>query len=210
MKSYLSVKQNITVNETVIEKSRFICTLKKVDGEDEAKAFVSDIKAKYPDATHNCYAYIADVGGFYVKFSDDGEPQGTAGLPMLETLKAKNLKKVAVVVTRYFGGIKLGTGGLARAYSDSVKKAIDRAGISKNVLSSVIKTTISYSLYPKILKLIESDNLLKLSDNYLNDGVEISLAVPIDKKDLFIQKLTDYSSGKCVVFEEREEFFEYA
>ena len=87
MKSFLSVKRNI-VNETVIEKSRFICTLKKVDGEEEAKAFVSEIKAKYPDATHNCYAYIADQGGFYIKFSDDGEPQGTAGLPMLETLKA--------------------------------------------------------------------------------------------------------------------------
>ncbi len=209
MKSYLSVKNNITVNETVIEKSRFICTLKKVDGEDDAKAFVSQIKSKYPDATHNCYAYIADEGGFYIKFSDDGEPQGTAGLPMLETLKAKNLKKVAVVVTRYFGGIKLGTGGLARAYSDSVKRAVEIAGISKNVLSAVLKTTVSYSLYPKILKLIECEKAVKKGESYLNDGVEITFIAPLDKKDIIIEKITDYSSGKCVVFEEKTEYFEY-
>ena len=208
MKSYLSVKRNI-VNETVIEKSRFICTLKKVDGEDEAKAFVSEIKGKYPDATHNCYAYIADQGGFYIKFSDDGEPQGTAGLPMLETLKAKNLKKVAVVVTRYFGGIKLGTGGLARAYSGCVKEAVELAGISESVLSSVLKTEVSYSIYPKILKLLEGEKSVKYADNYLNDGVEVTFAVPLENKQSIIEKITDYSSGKSTVLEEKTEYIEY-
>ena len=208
MKSFLSVKRNI-VNETVIEKSRFICTLKKVDGEEEAKAFVSEIKAKYPDATHNCYAYIADQGGFYIKFSDDGEPQGTAGLPMLETLKAKNLKKVAVVVTRYFGGIKLGTGGLARAYSGCVNEAILLAGISESVLSSVLKTEVSYSLYPKILKLLEGEKSVKYADNYLNDGVELTFAVPLENKESIIEKITDYSSGKSTVLEEKTEYIEY-
>ena len=208
MKSFLSVKRNI-VNETVIEKSRFICTLKKVDGEEEAKAFVSEIKAKYPDATHNCYAYIADQGGFYIKFSDDGEPQGTAGLPMLETLKAKNLKKVAVVVTRYFGGIKLGTGGLARAYSGCVNEAILLAGISESVLSSVLKTEVSYSLYPKILKLLEGEKSVKYADNYLSDGVELTFAVPLENKQSIIEKITDYSSGKSTVLEEKTEYIEY-
>ena len=198
MKSYLSVKRYI-VNETVIEKSRFICTLKKVDGEDDAKAFVSEIKQMYPDATHNCYAYIADQGGFYVKFSDDGEPQGTAGLPMLETLKTKNLKKVAVVVTRYFGGIKLGTGGLARAYSGCVNDAVMLAGISESLLSSVLKTQVSYSLYPKILKLLEGEKSVKYADNYLSDGVELTFAVPIENKERIIEKITDYSSGKSTV-----------
>ena len=80
-------------NEIIIEKSRFICSVKRVNGEDEAKAFVSSIKEKYPDATHNCYAYIADENGFYIKFSDDGEPQGTAGMPMLEVLKNKRIFK---------------------------------------------------------------------------------------------------------------------
>ena len=208
MKSYLSVKRNI-VNETVIEKSRFICTLKKVDGEDDAKAFVSEIKQKYPDATHNCYAYIADQGGFYVKFSDDGEPQGTAGLPMLETLKTKNLKKVAVVVTRYFGGIKLGTGGLARAYSGCVNDAVMLAGISESLLSSVLKTQVSYSLYPKILKLLESEKSVKYADNYLSDGVELTFAVPLENKERIIEKITDYSSGKSTVLEEKAEYIEY-
>ena len=208
MKSYLSVKRNI-VNETVIEKSRFICTLKKVDGEDEAKAFVQEVKQKYPDATHNCYAYIADQGGFYVKFSDDGEPQGTAGLPMLETLKTKNLKKVAVVVTRYFGGIKLGTGGLARAYSGCVNDAVMLAGISESLLSSVLKTQVSYSLYPKILKLLEGEKSVKYADNYLSDGVELTFAVPLENKERIIEKITDYSSGKSIVLEEKAEYIEY-
>jgi uncharacterized YigZ family protein len=127
MKNYLTVKQNVQ-NEIIIEKSRFITSLKRVYGEDDAKSFVQSIKSEYPDATHNCYAYIADEGGFFSKFSDDGEPQGTAGLPMLETLKVKGLKQVAVVVTRYFGGVKLGTGGLVRAYADCVKKAVEKAG----------------------------------------------------------------------------------
>ena len=208
MKSYLSVKRNI-IDETVIEKSRFICTLKKVDGEDEAKAFVLSVKQKYPDATHNCYAYIADEGGFYVKFSDDGEPQGTAGLPMLETLKSKNLKRVAVVVTRYFGGIKLGTGGLARAYSGCVAKAIDLAGISKNVLSSVLKTQVSYSLYPKILKLLETEKSIKIADEYLDNGVAVTFAVPVENKDDIANKITDYSSGKSAVLELKTECLEY-
>ena len=209
MKSYLSVKRNITVNETVIEKSRFICTLKKVDGEEEAKLFVSEIKSKYPDATHNCYAYIADEGGFYIKFSDDGEPQGTAGLPMLETLKAKNLKKVAVVVTRYFGGIKLGTGGLARAYADCVKKAVEIAGVTECILSSVIKTSINYSIYPKILKLIDAENLIKIKEVFGGEGVELTLAVPCDNKSSIINKITDYTSGKSTVLELKTEYFEY-
>ena len=136
-KGFLTIKKDVA-NETVIERSRFICTLKRVDGEDEAKEFVSSIKSTYPDANHNCYAYIADEGGFYVKFSDDGEPQGTAGLPMLETLKAMGLKKVAAVVTRYFGGIKLGTGGLARAYSDGVKQAVLKSGISECLYSATL------------------------------------------------------------------------
>ena len=208
MKSFLSVKRNI-VDETVIEKSRFICTLKKVDGEDEAKAFVSEIKQKYPDATHNCYAYIADQGGFYVKFSDDGEPQGTAGLPMLETLKVKNLKKVAVVVTRYFGGIKLGTGGLARAYSGCVNKAVELAGIIESVYSSLLKVEVSYSLYPKILKFLESEKAVKYADDYLDNGVLVTFAVTYENKENIIEKITDLSSGKATAIEDRVEYIEY-
>jgi uncharacterized YigZ family protein len=103
---------------TVIEKSKFICYLKHVESEDEAKDYIAEIKKKHFDATHNCSAFIADSDGNMARFSDDGEPQGTAGMPMLEVLKNKKLFCTAVVVTRYFGGVKLGAGGLVRAYSD--------------------------------------------------------------------------------------------
>ena len=148
---YFAVKGE-TQNEIIIEKSRFICSVKRVDGEDEAKAFVSSIKEKYPDATHNCYAYIADENGFYIKFSDDGEPQGTAGMPMLEVLKNKKLFCTAVVVTRYFGGVKLGAGGLVRAYSDCTAKGVEKCGIVENIYSNTVSVDVGFSIYPKIQK----------------------------------------------------------
>lgn len=205
---YLSISKDV-VNEIIIEKSRFITTLKKVNNEDEAKEFLSSVRSKYSDATHNCYAYIADNSGFYIKFSDDGEPQGTAGLPMLETLKAKNLNCVAAVVTRYFGGIKLGTGGLARAYSDSVKKAIEVSGISSHILSNTIKLFVSYSLYSSILKLIESENLVKNSDEFLSDGVEVTITLPIDKTEPIRRKILDFSAGKSDIEIVKTDYFEY-
>ena len=208
MKGFLSIKHDLT-NEIVIEKSRFICTLKRVTNEDEAKAFVSSVKAKYPDATHNCYAYIADEGAFFVKFSDDGEPQGTAGIPMLETLKAKGLKQVAAVVTRYFGGIKLGTGGLARAYADCVKRAVELSGTAENLYSACLKTTVSYTLYPKILKLLESEKAVKNGEEFLADGVQITFTIPIENKDKISEKILDYSSGKSTVLLEKTLYFEY-
>ncbi|MGL5207238.1 MAG: YigZ family protein, partial [Acidaminococcaceae bacterium] len=117
-------------HEIVIDKSRFICTLKKVATEEEAQEFIKEIKKKYWDATHNCSAYIVGETGMAQRSSDDGEPSGTAGLPMLEVLRKNHLHNVAAVVTRYFGGIKLGAGGLVRAYTNSVATAIEGAGIA--------------------------------------------------------------------------------
>ena len=116
MEKYLSVS-GITVTEKVIQKSRFITTSTHAESEEGAKNFIAEISSKYKDATHNCYAYICDKLGNFLRFSDDGEPQGTAGMPMLEVLKSEKLFETAVVVTRYFGGIKLGAGGLVHAYS---------------------------------------------------------------------------------------------
>ena len=205
---YLSISKDV-VNEIIIEKSRFITTLKKVNNEDEAKEFLTSVRSKYSDATHNCYAYIADNSGFYIKFSDDGEPQGTAGLPMLETLKAKNLKCVLAVVTRYFGGIKLGTGGLARAYSDSVKKAILVAGISNHVLSDTVKISVSYSLYSSILNLIETEKLVKNSEEFLNDGVEVTFTMPTTKTEAIRRKTLDLTCGKSDIEIIKTDYFEY-
>lgn len=197
MKGFLTIKKD-EVNETVIERSRFICSLKRVDGEDQAKEFVSSIKATYPDANHNCYAYIADEGGFYVKFSDDGEPQGTAGLPMLETLKAMGLKRVAAVVTRYFGGIKLGTGGLARAYSDGVKQAVLKAGVSECLVSTTIKVDLSYQLYPKILKILEREKSIKESEDFTGEGVTVTFTVPSERVEDLTVEIRDLSAGKTI------------
>ena len=208
MKNYLTVKQNVK-NEIIIEKSRFITTLYRVQGEEEAKSFVQSVKQTYPDATHNCYAYIADEGGFFAKFSDDGEPQGTAGLPMLETIKAKGLKQVAVVVTRYFGGVKLGTGGLARAYADCVKKAIEKAGVKNVVWSTTFKTETAYALYPKIVKIIESCNGAVLNLEYLSAGVEITFCAPTENASALADKIVDYSQGKSAVLTVKEGYSEY-
>ena len=119
-------------DETVIEKSRFICTLKKVSSETEAQDFIKAVKKEFWDATHNCSAYIIDE--LAQRSSDDGEPSGTAGLPMLEVLRKNQLSGVAAVVTRYFGGIKLGAGGLVRAYTGSVSKAVQRCGLARKIL----------------------------------------------------------------------------
>jgi uncharacterized YigZ family protein len=127
-KGYFTVDGE-TENVIVIERSKFICYLSHCENEEDAKNFISAIKKQNSLANHNCYAYIADDFGLVQKFSDDGEPQGTAGLPMLDVLKAKKLFKTVVVVTRYFGGIKLGTGGLTRAYGGSVVSALEKAEI---------------------------------------------------------------------------------
>ena len=123
---YLSVTGEC-VTEKVIEKSRFITTSRHVESEEEARAFISEINARFSDATHNCYAYIPDITGNSPRFSDDGEPQGTAGIPMLEVIKNKKLVQTAVVVTRYFGGVKLGAGGLVRAYAGCVADNLESA-----------------------------------------------------------------------------------
>ncbi len=130
-------------NEIVIERSRFITSCAYVESEEDARAFVSSVKKKYGDATHNCYAYVAEFGNV-TKSSDDGEPSGTAGVPILEVIKNKKLVNTCVVVTRYFGGIKLGAGGLVRAYSKSAQEALDFCGIRKFVLCDLYKISISY------------------------------------------------------------------
>ena len=153
--SYLTVK-NTALAEIEIKKSRFICNIKEVDNEEDAKSFIKDIKAKYSDARHVCYAYICGASGNNFKYSDGGEPQGTAGVPMLEALKNKNLTNVVATVTRYFGGILLGAGGLVRAYGDSVLEGVKVAKIKEYCRSAKMTTTLSYTLQPKFLNLLSN------------------------------------------------------
>lgn len=193
--SYLSVGKT-TRNEIIIEKSRFICTICIVNGEEEARDFVLKIKDEFKDATHNCYAYISDSEGCQQRFSDDGEPQGTAGVPMLETLKNKNLFCTAAVVTRYFGGIKLGTGGLARAYSDSVLRGIDKAGIKNNILSFGVDCLVPYTFYSNILSLTEKNGGIMEKADFLGEGVKVFIVFPNEKKSSIVNNLNSIFSGK--------------
>lgn len=181
-------------NLIVIERSKFICYIKGVENEEDAKEFVAKIKKQNSLATHNCYAYIADEKGLIQKFSDDGEPQGTAGLPMLETLKSKKLFKVATVVTRYFGGIKLGTGGLARAYSGSVASAIEKAEVVKLVKAKFINLYFDYEGYSKFLKVVKGDFIV--SDTIFDMGVTVKITIKEELAEDFISKLIETFNGK--------------
>ena len=202
---YIRVK-NAVEKEIIIEKSRFICYTKMTETEQEAKDFIESIRKKHAFATHNCYAYVVEQGKT-ARFSDDGEPQGTAGIPMLEVLKNRGLKDTAVVVTRYFGGIKLGAGGLVRAYSSTTSAGLDVAGTEENILSNVFKIKFGYDKYSLFLKFIEKYKQKTLSSDFA-EGVEIKIAVPSNTDD-FCEKLTDYFLGKVEIINDGQIFVVY-
>ncbi len=149
-----TIQKNVE-NEIVIEKSRFICTLCKVSSEQEAGEFIRIVKKRYWDATHNCSAYLVD--GMAQRSSDDGEPSGTAGIPMLEVLRKAGVQGVAAVVTRYFGGVKLGAGGLVRAYTNSVSQALAKAGRARRVELGYFAFLAALPEAGKILNLLYRD-----------------------------------------------------
>jgi len=173
-----TIQKNVE-NEVVIEKSRFICTLQKVNTEAEAGEFITSIKKKYWDATHNCSAYI--VNGIAQRSSDDGEPSGTAGIPMLEVLRKAGVQGVAVVVTRYFGGIKLGAGGLVRAYTNSVGKALAKAGRAQRVELGYYAFSVKLDEAGKILNLLYSDDRYSVKDVSYGEQARILLTMRKDE-----------------------------
>lgn len=144
MKAYLSVAGEYQC-ERAIEKSRFIAYVKHVESEEEARAYLSGLHALHPLATHICYAYIADKTGNFIRFSDDGEPQGTAGMPILGVIRAKKLFETLVAVVRYFGGIKLGAGGLTRAYANCAAEGLNGARCVTFDICTEISVGVSYS-----------------------------------------------------------------
>lgn len=206
VKEYLTVFKECE-NTTLIERSKFICVIKGVNGEDEAREFIEKIKKEHPFATHSCYAYIADEEGKKQKFSDDGEPQGTAGVPIIEVLKNRKIFKVVAVVIRYFGGIKLGAGGLVRAYSGAVSDCLDLCEIKTvcAVKNYVINT--DYSGYPKVLKLCSDDVVITKTD--FMDGVKVNISVKTDCVKMFEDKIKDAFSGKVGMICEGEGFLPF-
>ena len=207
VESYLSVLGEME-NETIIERSRFICKIRQVGNEDEAKAFVEEVRKQHSTATHNCYAYVASEDGNIMKFSDDGEPQGTAGMPMLDVLRNRKIMTTAAVVTRYFGGIKLGAGGLVRAYSGAVSACLNQAQIVSNELSSQLKIEVSYELYPIFLKYIAGKKMKTLDSDFAGN-VALTCVLPRVLEDSFTEGLKDFLLGKVKIEKQGEYFYFY-
>ena len=197
MDFYLSATGE-TTHEIVIQRSRFICTLKRIDGFDDALSFVKSVKKKYSDATHNCYAFISNSAGTEQRFSDDGEPQGTAGQPMLEVLKKKGISMTAAVVTRYFGGVKLGAGGLVSAYTRAVAETVENAKIVKNVVGVSLEIKCGYEMYNALLQALKGKIFATLSTDFA-DNVKMTIAVPKEDADNIEKDITCALLGQVSV-----------
>ena len=182
-------------SEKIIERSRFLTYSAHVESEEEARAFIAQIRAQHSLATHVCYAFIADKQGNLQRFSDDGEPQGTAGIPILEVLKNKGLYETAVAVVRYFGGVKLGAGGLVRAYSSAAAENLDGADI--RVLQTCVEYAIEveYTGIDGVQKYISSHTCRLLSTDY-GEKVRFVVAVKKTEEEGFFADLVDYMQGR--------------
>lgn len=188
--------ENSEPTEKIIEKSRFISYSSRAEGEEQARAFLAEIKKEHPFATHICYAYIGDKQGNVQRFSDDGEPQGTAGMPMLDVLRRENLTNVLCVVTRYFGGVLLGTGGLVRAYTKSTQLALENAGINEVNRYAVVLITCPYSLLGTVQNLLPEHNCIVEETDYAAD-VTLTATLPEDGTAALEQALRDATSANA-------------
>lgn len=195
-----------TTAEIVEKKSRFIANIFYVENIEAAEQKLSETKKKYYDAKHNCFAYVVGVNGEQVKSSDDGEPQGTAGHPMLDILKGNELINCIAIVTRYFGGTLLGTGGLVRAYSDSLKAAIANAKLAEIKSAYEVAFDVSYDDYGKIEKLIQNYNNSNVEQNSIysldktfEDVVKLKYLIDIGIFEKFKNEITDLTKGKTVL-----------
>ncbi|WP_071143272.1 YigZ family protein [Acidaminococcus timonensis] len=194
------------VSELVVEKSRFICTLARVETEAEAQAFVKAMKKKYWDARHNCSAYIVGADNRVERSSDDGEPGGTAGSPMLEVLRRKGLYNTAAVVTRYFGGIKLGAGGLTRTYGKSVAQTVEKAGLAERIPMGDYTFLWSLDDVGRVLNLLYQQDLFTVGDVEYDNRARLHLIMPEKDRAKAEAWLTEALS-RPVELEEKRKFF---
>ena len=189
-----TIKEDGQVQEE-IKKSRFICHAKRVYSEEEARAFITTIKKEHYKATHNCSAFIIGERSEIKRTSDDGEPSGTAGVPMLGVLENHDLTNVCVVVTRYFGGIKLGAGGLIRAYAGSVALAVKKIGIVEIKEQAGIQIQMSYAQYQEYGNFLKEHHLMELETNF-TDQVETTIFVDKEDKENTKASLIEFYNGK--------------
>ena len=194
---FRTIKEDGQVQEE-IKKSRFICHAKRVYSEEEARDFITAIKKEHYKATHNCSAFIIGERSEIKRTSDDGEPSGTAGVPMLGVLENHNLTNVCVVVTRYFGGIKLGAGGLIRAYAGSVAFAVKEIGIVEIKEQTGIQIQMSYAQYQEYGNFLKEHNLMELETNF-TDQVDTIIFVDKEVKEDTKSALIEFFNGKVIL-----------
>ena len=197
---FRTIKEDGQVQEE-IKKSRFICHIKRVTTEDEARNFIQSVKKEHYKATHNCSAFILGERSEMKRSSDDGEPSGTAGVPMLGVLENHQLTNVCAVVTRYFGGIKLGAGGLIRAYAGSVALAIKEIGSVHIKEQLGLRLTLSYSQYQELPNFLKAKQLQE-QDTAFTDQVQTTIFVDKDDRDSVIESLIELFNGKIDIVEQ--------
>ena len=202
MEEYL-VPTGFGEDEFTEKKSRFIGRVWLVESEEEALEKIQEMKKKHYDATHNCWAYIIKDGA--VRFSDDGEPGGTAGMPMLQVLQREGLYNIVCVVTRYFGGVLLGAGGLVRAYTKGAKIAVDAAGKSMKRVWSVLYVPCPYSFYERVKLEVEAfDGIIRKTE--FTSEVELEILLAAQQVQPFMQRLTDMSAATIEAMETAQEY----
>lgn len=193
MQEYITVKENAEA-ELIEKRSRFIAQVFPIKSEAEALEHIANVKKKYWDARHNVYAYILREGGI-CRYTDDGEPSGTAGVPTLNVMQKRGVTDCLVIVTRYFGGVLLGTGGLVRAYSGAAALGLDAAGVTKAIPCTLFSLSCPYPDYEQLLRLTESENAVVDSTEFL-DEVTLNLLIKSDDYEGFKDKLTDKFCGR--------------
>ncbi len=186
------------IGEIVMKKSRFIATVTPVETEEAASLFIDNLKKKYWDASHNCSAYIIGTNSQLMRCSDDGEPSKTAGRPILDVLLAHELTNLVVVVTRYFGGTLLGTGGLVKAYQSATIEGLNQSKIMTKELGIRLKITTDYNIIGKIQYFVGQEHITILTSNY-TDLVDMTLLVSPGKLDYLTKKIAELSNGSAIL-----------
>lgn len=192
--------------EIVEKKSRFIATVAKCETEAEANRFITEMKKKYWDARHNCSAFVIGSRGELTRCSDDGEPSGTAGRPMLEVLLGENVRNVVVVVTRYFGGTLLGTGGLVRAYTQAVKEGLAHCKTGCMRYGCELEIGTDYNDIGKVLYTLGQRGVEPIESNYA-EKVTLRILIPKDMEEMLAKELVDITSGKAGIVKKNECYF---
>jgi uncharacterized YigZ family protein len=196
MPRYRTIAQPLRYEIEKIKGSRFIADVAPVSDDDAAEAFLAQVREAFPDATHHCSAWLIDPE--HTRFSDDGEPSGSAGMPILRQLQGSGLVQVAAVVTRYYGGTKLGTGGLVRAYGAAARAALDAAEVVEHIITRSIRITHGYDLTAAVQSVLSEYHLEPVESTYETE-VQLTLAVPEEQAEAFVRELGERTAQRVII-----------